>query len=134
MLIFGCFGAFRTPMKAGRLMKTPNPKKNAAKIALALTWDGARWPVASLPVKARAFLHANSYAAPARREVARLLAADAVSEMRICWVPRLKGGDDVLADIFPAPKNKRVPFRTVKTTRFGDVLGVVYRRLLLKPQ
>jgi len=109
-------------------MKTSNPKKSAAKIALALTWDGSRWPAASLPPKARAFLRANGYASPARREVAQLLAADAVSEMRLCWVPRLKGGDNVLADIFPAPKNKRVPFRAVKTTRFGDVLGVVYQR------
>jgi hypothetical protein len=99
-----------------------------AKIALALTWDGARWPVASLPAKARAFLTPHGYAAPARREVARLLAADAISELRICWVPRLKGGDDVLAEIFATPGGRRVPFRATKTTRFGDVLGVVYRR------
>ncbi len=103
-------------------------KKAAAKIALALTWDGARWPVASLPPKARAFLSAPDYAVPTRREAARLLAANAVGELRVCWVPRLKGGDDVLAEIFAAPKGKRVPFRAVKTTHFGDVLGVVYRR------
>ena len=105
-------------------MKRPKP----AKIAVALTWDGARWPVTALPAKARAFLKAKDFAAPTRRETARLLATDAVGELRICWVPRLKGGDNVLADIFPAPKGKRVPFLPVKTARFGDVLGVVYQR------
>jgi hypothetical protein len=98
------------------------------KIALALTWDGARWPTASLPPKARAFLRAKGFSAPTRGEAARLFASDAVSELRVCWVPRLKGGDDVLAGGFAAPKNKRVPFRAVKTSQFGDVLGVIYRR------
>jgi hypothetical protein len=100
----------------------------SAKIALALTWDGARWPVTSLPPKARAFLGAVGYSSPTRRQAARLLAADAVTEMRLCWVPRLKGGENVLSESFAASKGKRVPFRAVKTTRFGDVLGVVYRR------
>jgi hypothetical protein len=99
-----------------------------AKIALALTWDGARWPVASLPAKARSFLRAKGAVPLSRREVARLLAADAVGELRICWVPRLKGGDDALADVFAAPKGKRVAFRAAKSVRFGDVLGVVYRQ------
>jgi len=103
-------------------------RASSAKIALALTWDGARWPVASLPPKARTFLSAKGFSSPTRCEAARLLAADAVGEMRLCWVPRLKGGDDELAEVFPAPKGKRVPFRAVKTTQFGDVLGVVYRR------
>jgi hypothetical protein len=57
-----------------------------------------------------------------------LLAGEAVAELRICWVPRLKGGDNVLADVFPAPKGRRVAFRAVKTIALGDVLGVVYRR------
>jgi hypothetical protein len=100
----------------------------SAKIALALTWDGARWPVASLPPKARTFLRARGFSSPTRREAARLLAASAVREMRLCWVPRLKGGDDVLAEVFAAPKGKRVPFRAVKTAQFKDVLGVVYQR------
>lgn len=98
------------------------------KIALALTWDGARWPTAALPPKAKAFLAARGCSTPTRRETARLLAANAVAELRICWVPRLKGGDNTLADIFPAPNGRRVPFRATKTTRFGDILGVVYRR------
>jgi hypothetical protein len=102
--------------------------KARAKIALALTWDGMRWSMASLPPKARAFLAARGYAALARREVAKLLGEDKISEMRICWVPRLKGGDDVLADVFPAPKGRRIPFRALKMTRFGDVQGVVYQR------
>ena len=97
------------------------------KIALALTWDGARWPVASLPPKARAFLRAKGFTSPTRHMMARLLAAQAIGEMRICWVPRLKGGENVLAEIFPAPGGKRVPFRAMKTARFGDVLGVVYQ-------
>jgi hypothetical protein len=105
-------------------MSQPTP----AKIALALTWDGARCPVASLPPKARAFLGAKGFSSPTRREAARLLAADAVGEIRLCWVPKLKGGDDVLAEIFAAPKNKRVPFRAVRMAQFGDVLGVVYKR------
>jgi len=109
-------------------MKPSKSKKSAAKVALALTWDGARWPVASLPPKARAFLRTKGFVSPTRREAARLLAADAVSELRLCWVPKLKGGDDVLAEVFAAPKGKRVPFRAVKTSQFGDVLGVVYRR------
>ena len=84
--------------------------------------------MASLPPKARAFLGAKGFSSPTRREAARLLAADAVGEIRLCWVPKLKGGDDVLAEIFAAPKNKRVPFRAVRMAQFGDVLGVVYKR------
>jgi len=98
------------------------------KIALALTWDGARWPMASLPAKARAFLRAKGFSSPTRREIARLLSLDVVKELRLCWVPKLKGGDDTLAEIFTARKGKRVPFRAAKSTPFGDVLGVVYRR------
>ncbi len=106
----------------------PPKTKTRAKIALALTWDGARWPVASLPPKARVFLGAKGGAIPSRREAAKLFAGNDVGEIRICWVPRLKGGDDVLADAFAAPDGRRVAFRAVETTRFGDVLGVVYRR------
>ncbi len=109
-------------------MKTLNPKKTAAKISLALTWDGARWPVGSLPPKARAFLSAPGHTSPSRRAVAALLAKDAVTELRICWVPRLKGGDNVLADVFAAPKERRVAFRAVKTILLGQILGVIYRR------
>jgi hypothetical protein len=100
-----------------------------SKIALALTWDGARWPAGVLPAKARAFLAMKGSVTPSPREMARLFVEDQVSEMRICWVPRLKGGDDVLAEVFPAPKGRRVPFRAVRTMRYGDVLGVVYRRV-----
>jgi hypothetical protein len=97
-------------------------------LALALTWDGARWPAKTLPPKARAFLGANAHAVPSAKKVAALLAADAVREIRVCWVPHLKGGDNVLSETFPAPKGRRIPFRAIKTTRFGEVLGVIYRR------
>ena len=43
-------------------MKRAAKTKADAKVALALTWDGARWPVKSLPAKARAFLAAKGYA------------------------------------------------------------------------
>ena len=109
-------------------MKMLNPRKSAAKVALALTWDGARWPVGSLAVKVRAFLRAKGFAAPTPRAVAGYLANDQVREMRICWVPRLAGGEKVLADPFAAPGGRRVAFRVVKISRFGDVFGVVYRR------
>jgi hypothetical protein len=48
--------------------------------------------------------------------------------MRICWVPSVAGGENVLAEPFPAPGGRRVVFRAVKLSRFGDFLGVVYRR------
>jgi hypothetical protein len=98
-------------------------------IALALTWDGARWPVGALPPKARAFLAgpAREPASFTKDALARLFARDDVDEIRICWVPRLKGGDDVLAAPFPAPGNKRVLFRAVRQVRLGDILAVVYQ-------
>jgi hypothetical protein len=107
---------------------TAGKKTAPLKIALALTWDGARRPVASLPPKARAFLAAKGHSTPSRREMARLFAEDAVNALRICWVPCLKGGDDGLADVFTAPCGKRLPFRAARTSHFGDVLGVIYRR------
>ncbi len=103
-------------------------KSNSTKIALALTWDGTRWPMASLPPKARSFLQAPGYTSPTPREAAKLFVANAVAELRLCWIPRLKGGNQVLAEIFPAPKGKRVPFRAKKATRFGDLLGVLYKQ------
>jgi hypothetical protein len=102
--------------------------KAASRVALALTWDGTRWPVRSLPPMARAFLKASPAQAPARRSIAALAAAKAIREIRICWVPCLKGGDDTLADPFVSSSGKRVAFRAMRTMSFGDVLGVVYRR------
>ena len=111
-------------------MKHGMAKTNHAIIAVALTWDGARWPVWALPPKARAFL-----AGPARKPVSfksgdltRLFARDDVHEIRVCWAPRLKGGDDVPAMPFPTPGNKRISFQAVRQVRLGDYLGVVYRR------
>ena len=101
-----------------------------AVIALAMTWDGVRCPLRILPAKARAFLADNSRAIPAppRRKLAGLLAEDAVSEIRVCWIPELRGGEDVLSDPFVTPKGKRLGFHAARTVSFGDVLGVVYRR------
>ncbi len=110
----------------------PSGAKRASRreIALALTWDGARWPVRTLPAKAQAFLAGRGGISkrPSSRETAALLADDQVKEIRICWVPALKGGDDVLSDPFQTASGKRIPFRASQTVPFGDILGVVYRR------
>ncbi len=92
-------------------------------IALAMTWDGARHPTRSLPPKARAFLGRKS-----ARSSQNAFADDKVREIRVCWVPQLRGGNEVLCAPFPAPKGKRLRFQMTRTVRFGDVLGVVYRR------
>jgi hypothetical protein len=99
-------------------------------VALALTWDGSRWPVRSLPPAARAFLRAGSVPAPNAAALAKLFASGKIGGLRICWVPRLRGGDDVLAAPFSTPDGLRVRFRAGRPRRFGDVLGVVYRPIL----
>jgi hypothetical protein len=102
--------------------------RNGVVIALALTWDGARWPVRSLPPKARAFLKGPTFRSPSAGKMAKLFAEDWVREIRICRVPRLKGGTEVLADSFQTPTARRIGFRMTKTVRFDDILGVIYRR------
>jgi hypothetical protein len=92
-----------------------------------MTWDGARWPTRSLPPKARAFLAGRAGKTPTPQRMAALFAANQVKEIRVCWVPRLKGGPDVLSEPFQAPAGKRLGFRSVKTVLFGDILGVIYR-------
>jgi hypothetical protein len=112
-------------------MKPSGPEAiSPGEIALALTWDGARWPVRTLPPKARAFLAGPSggSAVPSLQETAAWLADGLVKEIRICWVPALKGGDDVLSDPFQTATGMRIPFRASKTVLFGDILGVVYLR------
>jgi hypothetical protein len=99
-------------------------KKDA--VGLALTWDGARWPASRLSPRARAFLGRTSPLSPAKLTAA--LRDGAVGELRICWVPRLKGGSTVLCDPFSTPDGRRISFRLKKTVSFGDVLGVVYTR------
>ncbi|MCE0524150.1 MAG: hypothetical protein LV480_14690 [Methylacidiphilales bacterium] len=103
-------------------------KRTGSVVALALTWDGARWPVRTLPPKARAFLAGDSRGVPSRRKLAGLLADERVWEIRVCWVPRLKGGGDVLSEPFSTREGARLLFRAAKTVRFGDVLGVIYQR------
>jgi hypothetical protein len=101
-------------------------KAIAAAISVALTWDGARSSLRALPPAARKFLAANP--APAARKTAQLFAGETVREIRVCWVPQLRGGDDVLCPPFSTGNGKRLAFRAAKTQRFGDVLGVIYRR------
>jgi hypothetical protein len=95
-----------------------------ARVAAALTWDGARCPAKSLPAKARAFLGPVT---PAKR-LAGILTEGGPIELRICWVPALRGGDEVLCLPFTTADGKRIAFRLVRTVAFGDVLGAVYRR------
>jgi len=103
-------------------------------IALAMTWDGARHPTRSLPPKARAFLAGKSRnaIAPSQAKMASLFADDCVKEIRVCWVPKLRGGDDVLSAPFPAPSGRRLCFQAARTIHFDDLLGVVYRRTASK--
>jgi hypothetical protein len=110
--------------------KKAKPAKNAAVVALALTWDGSRWPLRSLSAAARSFLRTAgaNVAAPRAQGVARGLENGAIREMRICWVPRLKGGSDVLSSLFVTPDGQRAQFRVAQWKQFGEVLGVVYRR------
>jgi len=112
-------------------MKRRGPKASAARvIALALTWDGARWPVKSLPPRARSFLagQGRNMPAPAAKKLSILFMDDQVREIRVCWVPCLKGGAEVLSGPFQTLTGKRLAFKDVKTAHFGDVLGVIYRR------
>jgi len=99
-------------------------------IALALTWDGARWPAHLLPLKARAFLGKKSPGVftPTSREAAQLFSNDRVKEIRICWVPRLKGGREALSESYQTASEMRLAFQPAKTRRMGDILGVIYRR------
>jgi len=111
-------------------MKHPGKKTSARRvIALALTWDGARRPARTLPSGARAFLAGRSGKIPSARKMAELFADDQVREIRVCWVPRLKGGGAVLSEPFQTPAGIRIGFRSVRTVRFGDVLGVIYRKI-----
>jgi hypothetical protein len=103
-------------------------KPGGENLALAMTWDGARWPVRRLPAAARAFLKAEERA-PSSAKVRRFFEEDRVSELRVCWVPRLRGGENVLCAPFMTTTGLRLGFRTAKINQFGDVLGVVYRRI-----
>jgi len=111
----------------------PRNRKTTTKgrvIALALTWDGARWPVSALPQKARAFLRSKlpKTTVPAAKQIAELFTRNEVAECRICWVPQLKGGPEVLSEPFLPASGRRVSFVAAGQIAFGDVLGVVYRR------
>jgi len=109
--------------------KGPEKTKKGV-VALALTWDGARWPVRSLPSKARAFLASKSSEifTPPVQVLSKLFSDDQVRELRICWVPKLRGGSTVLSGPFPVPAGKRLAFRAVRTAQFDGLLGVIYRK------
>ena len=117
------------------MSRSPRPQKKASTaevVALALTWDGARWPLKALPPKARAFLEGKSSrkSTLTSKSVAKLLAEDQVHEIRICWVPRLRGGDEVLSEPFSVLDGQRLGFQVIRLVRFGDICGVIYRRSL----
>jgi len=95
-----------------------------ARVAAALTWDGARCPAKRLPAQARAFLGPIS---PAKK-LAKILTESSAIELRICWVPELRGGDKVLCPPFMTTDGKRIAFQLMRTVAFGSVLGAVYRR------
>jgi hypothetical protein len=94
------------------------------RVAAALHWDGSRATTRRLPARARSFLGPIT---PAAR-LAKTLALGEPMELRICWVPELRGGPDVLVPSFSTPDGKRLVFHTVRTVPFGAVLGLVYRR------
>ena len=99
----------------------------ADSIALALTWDGSRWPVAKLPAAARKFLNVPGLKATPK-QLSEILRAGRIKEIRICWVPILRGGDEVLCSPFATKNGRRIPFRQTSSRPLGDALGVVYRR------
>ena len=97
-------------------------------VGVALTWDGARWPRRSLSAEARKFLGEAEKETGDKAALGKLFGGDRVKEIRVCWVPRLRGGDEVLAGPHQAPDGLRLNFRVVRARRMGDLLGVVYRR------
>jgi len=111
-------------------MKRPAATKAQNQVALALTWDGARWPEKKLSSKARAFLKgpSKSLRAPIPKKLSVLFVDDAIDEIRICWVPQLKGGKEVLAEPFATPKGKRLKFVVTHTIRLDEALGVIYSK------
>jgi len=60
--------------------------------------------------------------------MAELLRNDRVAELRVCWVPRLKGGSRALSEPFQTATGRRLAFKAERTVVIGDLLGVVYRR------
>jgi hypothetical protein len=112
-------------MKKGQTRAVPRRR-----ISCALTWDGARWPIKKLPPKAQAFLAGKSknLSIPTAREASWLFANDEIKEIRVCWIPQLKGGQGVLTEPFAVPAGKRLGFSATRITRLGDILGVIYQR------
>jgi hypothetical protein len=100
-------------------------KAGTRRLGVALTWDGARWPRRALPDGAQRFLGGRS---PGLAELTRRMAADEVDEIRVCWVPRLKGGNETLNGPFVPGDGRRLKFQATNWRRFGEVLAVTYRR------
>jgi hypothetical protein len=103
-------------------------KVATSSIAVALTWDGSRGSLRAVPRAARAFLGLRAEKNPGPKILAERLAGGQIGELRICWLPRLQGGDAVLAAPFVTNDGLRLNFRAVQQRQFGDALVVVYRR------
>jgi hypothetical protein len=94
-------------------------------VGVALSWDGARLPRRELPASAREFLAG----APgvSQRDLTARAKQRRLKEIRICWVPRLRGGKGTLAPPFQTADDKRVLYRVAKIVPIGEMLGVIYR-------
>jgi riboflavin biosynthesis pyrimidine reductase len=82
----------------------------------------------ALPAGVRKFLRPSGVSAPSSAQVSRLLQNGELEEIRICWVPVLAGGDQVITLPFPTPRQMRINFRAVSLKQIGDILCAIYRR------
>ncbi len=107
---------------------TRGEKGAASSVAVALAWDGSRGSLRAVPRAARVFLGLRAEKTPSPAILAEGLAGGQIRELRICWLPRLRGGDPVLAVPLVTRDGLRLNFRAVQRRQFGDALVVVYRR------
>jgi hypothetical protein len=103
-------------------------KTSPLRVAVALAWDGSRCPLRAVPRAARGFLGAKAKKCPGPAVLADGLNRGLIRELRVCWLPRLQGGEPVLAANFVTGDGRRLNFHAGARRRFGDALVVVYRR------
>ncbi len=103
-------------------------KPSVSSVAVALAWDGSRGSLRAVPRAARTFLGGRGKRIPGPALLAQKLALGQIRELRVCWLPRLRGGEPVLAAPLATTDGLRLNFRAVKRRPFGDALVVVYRR------